>query len=98
MKPPAACAARELTEEAGVVAGTLLHLGSIFTTPGFTNEVIHLYLAQQLQPAAQALDADELLSVEAVPLARAIDMCRDGSLRDAKSICALMLAERHLRG
>ncbi len=94
---PETCAARELTEEAGVVAGSLLHLGSILTTPGFTDEVIHLYLARQLQPAAQALDADELLTVEKMPFDRAIDMCRKGALRDAKSMCALMLAEPHWR-
>jgi ADP-ribose pyrophosphatase len=94
---PEACAARELVEEAGVRAGRLEHLGSIFTTPGFTDEVIHLYLARDLAPASQALDADEVLTVETMPWERAIQMCVDGALRDAKSICALMLADRHLR-
>ncbi len=94
---PERCAARELTEEAGVRAGRLELLGSIFTTPGFTDEVIHLYLARDLEPASQALDADELLTVEPVPLSRAIEMCTLGELRDAKSICALLLAERRLR-
>ena len=94
---PAACAARELTEEAGVRAGRLDPLGSIFTTPGFTDEVIHLFLARDLVPASQALDVDEVLTVEPVPWARALDMCVRGELRDAKSICALMLADRRLR-
>ena len=65
---PEACAARELTEEAGVRAGRLERLGSIFTTPGFTDEVIHLFLARDLEPASQALDADEVLSVETVSM------------------------------
>jgi len=94
---PEHCAARELIEEAGVRAGRLDLLGSIFTTPGFTDEVIHLYLARDLEPASQALDADELLTVEPVPLSRAIEMCTRGELRDAKSMCALLLAERRLR-
>jgi len=95
---PDRCAARELVEEAGVRAGSLEPLGSILTTPGFTDEVIHLFLARDLQPAEQRLDADELLSVEKIPFARALDLCVRGELRDAKSICALMLADRRLRG
>lgn len=95
-EPPEDCAARELIEEAGVEAASLDHLGSILTTPGFTDEVIHLYLARGLSPASQKLDADEVLSVERVTLARALAMCRSGELRDAKSICALFLADRFL--
>jgi len=93
---PERCAARELVEEAGVRAGRLDLLGSILTTPGFTDEVIHLFLARDLEPAKQALDADEVLTVEKVPWARALQMCVQGELRDAKSICALMLADRRL--
>jgi ADP-ribose diphosphatase len=95
---PLQCAARELAEEAGVGAGRLEPLGSILTTPGFTDEVIHLFLARDLRPAQQQLDADELLTVEKMPFARALDLCVRGELRDAKSICALMLADRKLRG
>jgi ADP-ribose pyrophosphatase len=95
-EPPEECAARELIEEAGVEAGTIDRLGSILTTPGFTDEVIHLFLARGLSPTPQRLDADEVLSVERVSLARALAMCRSGELRDAKSICALFLADRFL--
>jgi ADP-ribose pyrophosphatase len=95
-EPPEACAARELIEEAGVEAGQIDRLGSILTTPGFTDEVIHLFLARDLAPAPQKLEADEVLTVERVPLARALAMCADGAIRDAKSICALFLAERFL--
>jgi ADP-ribose pyrophosphatase len=93
---PEACAARELVEEAGVRAGRMEPLGSILTTPGFTDEVIHLFLARDLSPAAQNLDHDEVLSVERFPLTRAIEMCLRGELRDAKSMCALLLAERRI--
>lgn len=94
---PEVCAGRELAEEAGVEAGTLHALGPILTTPGFSDEVIHLFLATELTPTAQNLDADEVLSVERVPFARAIEMCIEGTVRDAKSICALIRAENKLR-
>ncbi len=94
---PEACAARELIEETGVEAGRIDCLGSILTTPGFTDEVIHLYLARELFPAEQKLEHDEVLSVERLPLARALEMCASGEIRDAKSLCALFLAERFLR-
>jgi len=89
---PEACAAREVQEEVGHRAGTLQHLASIYTTPGFTDEVIHLYTARDLEPAAQKLDHDEVLTVERLPFAEALRMIRDGRIVDAKSICALMLA------
>jgi ADP-ribose pyrophosphatase len=94
---PAACAARELAEEAGVGARRIELLGSILTTPGFTDEVIHLFLARELTAAQQQLEDDEVLSVERVPLAEALAMCQDGRLRDAKSVCALFLAHRRLQ-
>jgi ADP-ribose pyrophosphatase len=91
---PAHCATRELEEEAGVVAGHLQELGSILTTPGFTDEVIHLYLATQLRPGAQALEHDEDLTLEEVPFEEAVRLCVTGVIRDAKSVCALMLAQQ----
>jgi ADP-ribose pyrophosphatase len=93
---PEVCAARELIEEAGVEAGRIDHLGSILTTPGFTDEVIHLYLGRELIRAEQRLEHDEVLSVERVTLARALEMCTSGEIRDAKTVCALFLADRLL--
>lgn len=92
---PEVCARRELAEEAGVLADTFEHLGSILTTPGFSDEVIHLFEATGLRPTPQRLEADEVLSVERVPFERALSMCASGEIRDAKSMCALLLA--HLR-
>ena len=89
---PEVCAARELEEEAGVRAGTLQPLGSILTTPGFTDEVIHLYVATELTAGSQALEHDEDLTVEEMPFDTALRLCREGGIRDAKSVCALMLA------
>jgi ADP-ribose pyrophosphatase len=89
---PEACARREVEEESGHRAGRLVLMASIRTTPGFTDEIIHLYAAYDLTPVAQRLDHDEVLTVERLPLARALDLIRDGGIVDAKSICALMLA------
>ena len=96
-EPPEECAARELTEEAGVVAGTMSRLGSIVTTPGFTDEVIHLYLAEKLSPAATAHEADEVITLLRRPLSDCLDMIAAGEITDAKSICALFMADRYLR-
>jgi ADP-ribose pyrophosphatase len=93
---PEVCARRELAEEAGRRAGRLVHLSSILTTPGFTDEVIHLYAAFDLTPVPQALEHDEVIEVVPTPLARALEMIYAGELRDAKSALALMLAARHV--
>ena len=93
-EPPEACAARELEEEAGQRAGRLEHLGSIFTTPGFTDEVIHLFSAHDLTPSEQCLEADEVIRVVPTPFSEAIEMVFDGRIRDAKSALALLYAAR----
>ena len=89
---PEACARREVEEESGHRAGRLVLMASIRTTPGFTDEIIHLYAAYDLTLVAQRLDHDEVLTVERLPLAHALELIRDGGIVDAKSICALMLA------
>jgi ADP-ribose pyrophosphatase len=94
---PHACALRELREETGLVAAEVVHLGSIWTTPGFCNERIHLFVAQQLSRAAQQLDHDEILSVHTLPLERALEMIRNGEIEDAKSIAGLYQAAAYLR-
>lgn len=89
---PAACAARELTEEAGLVAGALSLLTSILTTPAFTDEVIHLYLATELTPAPASPEADEVIEAVRLPLDEAVRLVRAGVIHDAKTVCALLLA------
>jgi ADP-ribose pyrophosphatase len=91
-EPPDACALREVEEEVGHRAAAMQKLGSIYTTPGFTDEVIHLYVARDLTPVPQRLDFDEVLTVERLPFRRALELIRSGGIVDAKSICALMLA------
>jgi ADP-ribose pyrophosphatase len=87
---PAACARRELAEEAGVTASELRPLTSIWTTPGFTDEVIHLYLATGLSPGTPARERDEFIEVEPQPLSRVLARIRDGEIRDAKTIVAIL--------
>jgi len=93
---PAVCAARELEEEAGRRAGRLEPLGAIWTTPGFTDERIHLFAAFDLEPVPQRLEADEHLEVVPTPFARALEMVWSGELSDAKSALALLHAARRL--
>ena len=89
---PDECAARELQEETGYRAGALHPLGWIWTTPGFTDERIWLYLATALADGHQALERDELLTLERLPLARAVAMAAGGEIVDAKSVAALLRA------
>jgi ADP-ribose pyrophosphatase len=89
---PETCALREVEEETGHRPGALAPLGSILTTPGFTDERIWLYLATGLVPSRQDLQHDEVLTVERVPLARAVAWAETGEIADAKSVCALLRA------
>ena len=91
---PEVCARRELAEEIGQEAGELIGLGSILTTPGFTDERIWLYLGRELTPTpgGSALEADEVLEVERIPLSEAISLAIDGSIIDAKTVAALLRA------
>ena len=88
---PLHCAARELEEEIGYVAGRLELLTSILTAPGFTDEVIHIYKATGMTAGRQQLDRDEVLEVLEISLEEAIKMIKAGTIRDAKTIVGLRL-------
>lgn len=89
---PEACAKRELEEETGYKAKKLRLLSSILTTPGFTNEVIHLYLAEDLVLAEQCPDEDEFIDVEVFTKEEIRKMIENGTICDAKSLLGLLLA------
>jgi ADP-ribose pyrophosphatase len=93
---PTESARREVEEETGYRAGTLLPLGSIWTTPGFTDERIWLYAATELEPGRQELEEDEPLTVESLPLRDAVEMAVRGEICDSKSVVALLRTERLL--
>lgn len=87
---PAACARRELLEEAGVTADRLERLTTIWTTPGFTDEAIHLFWATELKTGKHAREADEFIEVVAKPLSEVLAGIRNGEIRDAKTVVAIL--------
>lgn len=93
---PEVCAARELEEEAGQHAGRLELLATILTTPGFTDERIHLFAAFDLTPVPRRLEDDEVIEVVRMPLADALQRVWSGEVEDAKSALALLHAARRL--
>lgn len=88
---PRVCAARELEEEVGYCAGHLELLTSILTAPGFTDEVIHIFLGTNLEVGKQNLDQDEVLEILEWPLEEAMARIQDGTIRDAKTIIGLQM-------
>lgn len=86
---PLVCASRELEEEVGYRASSLDLLASIFTAPGFADEVIHIYIGTGLVPGKQQLDHDEVLEIVELPLDKALTLIQDGTIRDAKTIIGL---------
>jgi ADP-ribose pyrophosphatase len=90
------CARRELAEETGYRAGDLRYLTRILTTPGFTDETIHLFAAAGLEAGETSLDHDEFLRVVPMPFSRAVEGVRTGEIVDAKSVATLLYADRFL--
>ena len=93
----ALAAARELEEETGSRAGRWQYLGGFYTAPGFTSELMHLYLATELRPAhGDALhpDEDERLELYPIKFADALAMAERGEIRDAKSLVGLFWVAR----
>lgn len=89
---PADCAERELREETGCSAERIEHLFTTFTTPGFTNEEIHVFMAVGLTQGEQKTESDEFLEVHTMTLSRALQMIQQGDIRDAKTSLAILYA------
>jgi ADP-ribose pyrophosphatase len=89
---PEMCAAREMEQETGFRAGRIEKLAEFYTTPGFCEEKLHVYLATDLTPSSQALDHDELVEIVYLPFAEAAQMLGRGEIEDSKTIIALLLA------
>jgi ADP-ribose pyrophosphatase len=96
-EPPDRAAVRELIEETGYRAGRWQKLAAFFPSPGILSERTHLYVARDLTPGPMALEAGEEIHPEVVPWARAVAWARDGTIRDAKTLVAILLCEQ-LRG
>ncbi len=95
---PLESAQRELEEETGLVAERLHPLPAIFTTPGFTDERIHLFLAEELTPGPTSLDHDEFIEAVPMPLSEALRMVREEEITDAKTVCTLLYAAGFVLG
>ncbi len=96
---PELAARRELEEETGWTAAKLEKLTSIYTTPGFCDEELHIYLATGLNRSPDGHKREEgeiTMTIHALPLLEAVNMVLSGELKDSKTIVGLLLAERHL--
>jgi len=87
---PAACARRELREEVGVTAGRVERLTTIWTTPGFTDERIHLFWAAELTAGDHAREPDEFIEVVPTPLSQTLALVRGGEICDGKTVAAIL--------
>ena len=88
-EPPEATAARELSEEVGLHPRSLEHLATYYTTPGFTNEMFHLYLCTDAEPRPGKTDDGEVVEVVRRPVSSLRELLTSGEIRDAKSLLGL---------
>ena len=86
-------ALRELEEEVGASCGRLTYLGCLYSSPGFSSEVLHMYLAQELTEGACHPDEDEFLSVERIPFSALVEQVRQGEIKDAKTVALVLKAK-----
>jgi ADP-ribose pyrophosphatase len=94
---PELCAAREIEQEIGYRPGRIEKIAEFFSTPGFCEERLFVYLATRLLPAQQNLDHDEFVEVVRIPLADAILMANRGDIEDSKTLVALLMADRMIK-
>jgi ADP-ribose pyrophosphatase len=93
---PEECARRELIEEIGLAPGRLVKMATFYTTPGYSNEIFHLFLADGLTPEHSDLTEEEIESVVRIPMDDAVRMISDGTIEDGKTIAAVGLAKIRL--
>jgi ADP-ribose pyrophosphatase len=89
---PKACAIRELREETGCTAKNMEFLFTMFTTPGFTDEKIHVFMATGLEHGEHAREADEFMTVETVTMSAALRLIQNGEIKDAKTALGILFA------
>jgi ADP-ribose pyrophosphatase len=95
---PKVCAVRELSEETGLAADEVKHLISIHSAPGFSNEVLHLYLASGLKEGKAHSDEDEFVACEKYQINKLFDMILNHEITDAKTIVGVLMADRIIKG
>ena len=84
------CGTRELQEEVGITADEVIYLGGLYLSPGYSNEVLHLYLARGLHQGECHPDEDEFLEIERVPFDKLLDMVMRDEIHDAKTVAAVL--------
>ena len=94
---PLVCAKRELEEETGIIASEWISLGTIATSPGFCNEVIHLYVAKGLSKGEIHWDEDEYVEVERYTFDELLQCISEETIKDSKTLSALLLAMPYLK-
>lgn len=95
---PRSCAERELKEETGLSAENIRHMISVHSTPGFCNEILHIYLATGLKEGELCTDDDEFITSEKIPVSSLVNMVMTGEITDAKTIIGVLLADRIVNG
>jgi ADP-ribose pyrophosphatase len=95
---PETCAVRELREETGYVAGNITMVMNIHSTPGFSDEMLHMFVATQLTEGFSCPDEDEFISCRKYPIEECIEMVQNGRITDAKTIIGIYLADRIKKG
>ena len=85
-----ACARRELREETGLRGGELRSLGTVYTSPGFTDEVVHLFVATDAERGEPSPEVGETLRCRELALTEALERVERGEIADAKTVCALL--------
>lgn len=95
---PEECARRELREETGSEAGGMEFLTTFYTTPGFIDEKIHLFMATDLKSGNHEREKDEFLEAAPMPLTRALSLIQEGEIKDGKTIVGLLFAAGYRAG
>ena len=92
MEVPEICARREMAEEVGAVGGRLVLLSSFYTTPGFCDELLHLFLATGFKRSENNLDEDEFLDILEIKISDAVQWINSGKIKDSKTIIGILMA------
>jgi ADP-ribose pyrophosphatase len=95
---PLECARRELMEEIGCGAVDWIKLAAFYTSPGFSDEMLHLYLARGLEEGTANPEEDEFLEIMHLPLDEALTMVDRGQIKDSKTVAGLALSTLYLEG
>lgn len=90
-------AERELLEETGLKAESLINIGHFYPAIGYANEVIHIYVARGLSQTNEDTDDDEFVQQRRIPFQKAIEMVHSGEINDGKTICCLLRVEHYLK-